>query len=187
MPFTHPNLTNRNEFNINTVKITIIQKPAFEAVGFTWPANLDGGSIARFIKELEEDCRYAKLAATLPSPQQIWVCLSDGSHACGKRFCPVCDMSCAGFDVRCTVCVEKTEEHDFSQLKEDELFAFSVPASEWALFETNPADLHRHDAYKLVGKIGYQWNDRIRLHFDNEHEWTPGKTMHFLLPVIPKK
>ncbi|MCL1951559.1 MAG: hypothetical protein FWF60_01900 [Oscillospiraceae bacterium] len=173
------------EFHRKGFKITVAEKPAFEAVGFTRPANLDGGSIARFIKELKEDGRYAKLAATLPSPQQIWVCLSDGSHACGKRFCPACDMSCAGFDVRCTVCVEKTAEHDFSRFGEGELFTFSVPASQWADFEAD--ENQSFDPYQLAGEIGYQWNDRIRLHFDNEHEWEPGKTVHFLLPVIPKK
>jgi len=28
---------------------------------------------------------------------------------------------------------------------------------------------------------------KIRLHFDNEHEWEPGKTMRFLLPVRKKE
>ena len=158
----------------------------FGAVGFTRPANLDGSSIAQFIKELKEGGRYAKLAETCKLPQQIWVCLSDASHACDKRFCPACDMSCAGFDVRCTVCVEKTQAHDFSKINDDELFAFSVPASAWALFESAHTDAQRHDVYKLADKIGYPWNEKIGFHFDNEHEREQGKTIRFLLPVKKK-
>jgi len=175
------------EFLVNGVKITIDKKPACEFVGFTCPANLDGSSIARFIKKLEDDGRYAKLAATLPSPQQIWVCLSDGGHSCDKRFCPVCDMSCAGFDVRCTVCVEKTAEHDFFRFGEGELFTFSVPASEWALFEQAPG-VPLHNGDKLA-EIGYTWNKKLRFHFDNEHEQerNPGIMHRFLLPVKQKR
>jgi len=179
------------EFHRKGFKITVIEKPAFEAVGFTRPVNLNGGSIAQFIKELTENGQMNRLAATVQAPQQIWVCLSDGSRSCSQSFCPICDLSCAGFDVRCTVCVEKSEEHDFSQLEEGGLFRFRVPASQWADFEVNenqsPTQLHQLDVYQLIGEIGYQWNDKLRLHFDNEHEWAPGKTMHFLLPVISKE
>jgi len=180
----------KKEFHVNGVKITIIKKPALEAVGFTRPANLDGSSIARFIKELEDDGRYAKLAAAAPG-QQIWVCLSDGSHSCNKRFCPRCDMSCAGFDVRCTVCVlkEQTAGYDFSQFGEGELFTFAISASEWVLIEQAPEDSQRLDASKVNSEIGYTWNDKHRFHFDNEHEWErdPGISKLYLQPVQKKR
>jgi hypothetical protein len=35
----------------------------------------------------------------------------------------------------------------------------------------------------MIIETGYKWNSKIGLHFDNEHEWEPGKKMHFLLPV----
>jgi len=180
----------KKEFRLHGFKISIIQRPAFKVAGYTRPVNLDGNSIALFIKELAESRQMSKLAATLQSPQQIWVCLSDVNCSGSKRFCAVCDQSCSGFHTRCTVCVEKTEQHDFSQFNDNELFSFSVPASEWAEFEVGEdhatGELYRFDAYKVVGEIGYQWDDKIRLHFDNEHEWEPGKAMTLLLPVKRK-
>lgn len=177
-----------NEFYVKGFKINIIKKPNFETIGYTRPVNLDGGSIGMFIKELTESGQIDKLAATLQSSQQIWVCLSDVGCSDNNTICKVCDLSCSGFHVRCTVCVEKTEKHDLSHFKDGELFEFSVPASDWAVFEVNeeqdPTDLHTFGVYNMIGEIGYKYNDKIRLHFDNEHEWEASKKMHFLLPVI---
>ena len=166
-----------NEFCVNGFKITVTPKPPFEAIGYTGPVKLDGCSIRLFIKQLTESGKLGKLAATLQPAAQVWVCLSDEGYE--------------GFDCRCTVCVEKTEQHSFSQFEAGELFTLHVPASEWADFELdeeqNPADLHRTGVYGMVGEIGYQFNGEVGLHFDNEHEWEPGRTMHFLLPVIPSQ
>jgi 2-oxoisovalerate dehydrogenase E1 component len=163
------------ETEVSGFKIAIVQKPAFEAVGFTTFVNLDGVSIPSFVRGLTESGRIRRLAATLDGPQQIWVCLS------GEGECPEADC-------RCTVCVERTPEHDFSSLDGDELFTLHVPASAWAVFEVgvgqSPSELHRADVYRMVGEIGYAFNHEVGLHFDNEHEWQPGKTMRFLLPVI---
>ena len=166
-----------NEFYVNGFKITVIAKPSFEVVGYTSPVNLDGCSIRLFIKQLTESGKLGKLAATLQSTAQIWVCLSDEGYE--------------GFDCRCTVCLEKTEQHSFSQFEAGELFRLHVPTSEWADFELNeeqnPTDLHRFGVYDMAREIGYQFNSTVGLHFDNEHEWEPGKKMHFLLPVIPSQ
>jgi hypothetical protein len=164
-----------NEFSVNGFKITIVQKPNFKAIGYTRPVNLDGRSIGVFLKELNENGQMDKLTATLQTPQQVWVCLSDEGYL--------------GSDCRCTVCVEKTEKHDFSQLTEEGLHTLYVSASEWADFEVgedqSPAELHSFDVYKMVEEIGYTFNWNVGFHFDNEHEWGSGKKMHFLLPVIP--
>ena len=109
--------------------------------------------------------KIQKLAETSATPQQIWVCLSD---------CQSCGLGCSGFQICCRVCVEKTENHDFSKLADDEISAFLLPASEWVLYETNDKQsteyLHKIGVYELVKKIGYKWNESVRLHFDNEHE-----------------
>ena len=176
------------KFSIRGVKLTIIKKPEFEMVGFKRPVNLGDGSIGFFVRQLLENGKMKKLAETLATPQQIWVCLSD---------CQSCGFGCSGSQVCCRVCVEKTENHDFSKLADDGIFAFRLPPSEWVLYETNDRQatdyLHEVGVYELVKEIGYQWNESIRLHFDNEHEcynnneWIPGKTYYFLLPVVPMK
>jgi hypothetical protein len=185
---------NTNEFNAKGIKITIIKKSEFEMVGYTKPANLGDGSISLFVKDLVENGQMDKLSTTLKSQQQIWVCLSDVSCSKNNTICPICDMSCSGFQVRCIVCVEKTENHDFSEFKDNELFTLHLPASEWALFELNDSqsaeNLHKFGVYELVKETGYKWNESIRLHFDNEHEcynngeWNPDKNYYFLLLVI---
>jgi len=30
--------------------------------------------------------------------------------------------------------------------------------------------LHKHSPYKLIHETGYEWNKKVGLHFDNEHE-----------------
>ncbi|MCL2517757.1 MAG: hypothetical protein FWF15_04260 [Oscillospiraceae bacterium] len=181
-----------NEYNVKGIKITIMEKPEFEAVGFTRPVNLDGGMIYSFINELSESGQINKLVETLNEPQQIWVCLSDVGCSPNNTYCKVCDLSCSGFQTRCTVCVKKTEKHDFSKFAEAELFTLCVPASEWALYEMNDKqsaeNLH---VYEMVKEIGYEWNTDVRLHLDNEHEcyhdgdWNfDEKSYYFLLPVI---
>ena len=163
-------------FNINGFRVTINCKPNFDIVGYSRPVNLDGKSIAKFIEELNENGQMRKLSATLQLPQQIWVCLSGAGNS--------------GFDCRCTVCVEKTEVHVFSQFEENELFTLSPPPSEWADFEVgesqSPTELHSFDVYKMVEEIGYKFNGKVGFHLDNEHEWSSGKKMHFLLPVVLK-
>lgn len=174
-----------NEYNVKGVKLTIIQKPAFEMVGYKRPANLGDGSIGAFIQQLNKDGNISKLERTLASPQQIWVCLSD---------CQSCGLNCSGFQVCTRVCVEKTENHNFSEFADDELSSLHLAASEWVLYETNDKqatdDLHEVGVYEFVKQIGYKWNESIRLHFDNGHEidhdgeWIFDKPYHFLLPVV---
>jgi hypothetical protein len=167
-------MASSEELCVRGFRVSIIRRPAFEAVGYTTFARLDGSSIGAFIQELTDDGRMQKLASTLPAPQQIWVCLSGKE---GRR-----DADC-----RCTVCVERTPAHDLSGFAGEELFTLHVPASAWAVFEVGPGqtptELHREGVYEMVGEIGCRFNHRVGLHFDNQHEWEPGKTMHFLLPV----
>ena len=100
-------------------------------------------------------------------------------------------MSCAGFQVRCTVCIlkEQTAAYDLSQFVEGELFTFAISASEWVLLEQAPDDTQRLDCSKVNSDIGYTWNEKHRFHFDNEHEWTkdPGIPKLYLQPVQKKR
>jgi hypothetical protein len=162
------------EFHVRGFRTTIIRKPALEAVGYTTFVRLDGSAIGTFIRTLTDGGQMEKLSSTLQTPSQVWVCLSgkEGHH----------DADC-----RCTVCVERTPAHDLSGFADDELFALHVPASAWAVFEVGaeqtPSELHSAGVYNMVGETGYSYNRKIGLHFDNEHEWEPGRTMRFLLPV----
>lgn len=174
------------EFEIDGVRMTIIKKPAFEMAGFKKSVHLGDGSIQRFLAELSRNGKLEKLSRISAAPQQIWVCLSD---------CQSCGLSCTDFHACCRVCTEKPQLYDFSHFEEDELYVFSLPESEWVLYETkdkpSAARLHSVGVYEFVKQIGYQWNENIRLHFDNEHEcydngeWIDGKTYRFLLPVVP--
>jgi hypothetical protein len=163
------------EFCVNGFKITILEKPAFKAIGMTKFVRLDGNSIGLFLNEITENGKLGKLGKTLDDPQQIWVCLSGNEGN-------------SDADCRCTVCVIKTEKHNFSDFENNDLFTLDVPMSEWADFEVNekqsPTELHQGDVYKMICETGYSWNSKVGLHFDNEHEWELGKKMHFLLPVI---
>ena len=173
------------EMNVDGIKITIIDKPEHEMIGYKKPANLGDGSIALFLKQLTEHGKLDQLIGTLKNQQQIWVCLSD---------CLSCGVSCSGFQVCCVVCIEKTTAHDFSKFADNELFTFRLPASKWVCYETQDIQslkaLHSHGIYELVKRVGFKWNDAIRLHFDNEHEchinahWIDGKTAYWLLPVV---
>jgi predicted transcriptional regulator YdeE len=162
------------EFHVRGFRISIVRKPAFEAVGYTTFVRLDGTSIGAFIRALTDGGQMQKLSSTLQAPQQVWVCLSGNE---GRR-----DADC-----RCTACVERTPAHDFSDFAEGELFVLHVPASAWAVFEVGteqtPRELHHVGVYNMIGEIGCSFNHTVGLHFDNQHEWKPGKTMHFLLPV----
>lgn len=163
-----------DQFCVSGFRISIVRKPAFEAVGYTTFVRLDGTSIYAFIRGLTDSGQMKKLSSTLETPQQIWVCLSGKE---GRR-----DADC-----RCTVCVERTPAHDLSNFSEEELFTLHVPASAWAIFEVGaeqtPDELHRVGVYNMIGEIGCRYNHKVGLHFDNQHEWEPGKTMYFLLPV----
>jgi predicted transcriptional regulator YdeE len=165
----------KNEFWVNGFKITILNKPAFKAIGLSkFMYCSDGHSIGDFLNEIKNNGQLNKLEKTINYPQQVWVSLSDNEGTPNS-------------DCRCTVCIFETEKHDFSQFEKNELFSFDIPASEWADYEVNekqsPTELHQGDVYKMIGETGYKFNQKVGLHFDNEHEWEPGKKMHFLLPV----
>jgi|GEM_PF-941030 hypothetical protein len=180
-------------FDVQGAKITIIEKPKFDVVGFTRPVNLDGGMISSFINELSANGQLNKLAETLQTPQQIWACLSDVRCAENRKYCTPCDLNCANFHTRCTVCVEKTDKHDFSSFENGELFMFSVSASKWALCEASDKDSAVNFIMNYSGVIketGFCFDNNIGLHFDNQHEcfvdstWDfSTKKYYFLMPV----
>ena len=157
-------------FTVNGFSVTIRTKPAFEAAGFSRHVKLDGTGISTFLQTLTETGRLAALHQT---GQPVWVCLSPAEEP--------------GFDCRCTVCIETGGE---PPLPAEDRYRFSVSPSDWADFLVNehqsPEELHQHDVYRMVEEIGYTFNWQVGLHFDNEHDWLPGKTMHFLLPFIPR-
>lgn len=171
---------NTNAFDVKGFKIIIEHKTAFEAIGFSKFIRFGEGpdSIGTFLGELSKSGKMKKLADTLNTPQQIWVCLgsSPGTEANSD------------FDCRCTVCVMKSEKHDFSQLVNEDLYTLRAPESEWADYELSAGqsfeDLHKNDVYKMIQEIGYKFNGKVGFHFDNEHEESlPNKGLHFLLPV----
>ena len=177
---------NTNVFNVKGIKITIIEKPEHEMIGYKKSMNEGDGSLDLFVRELAENGKIDKLTGTSQNLQQIWLCLSD---------CLSCGLGCSGVDFCSIVCIEKTKNHDYSAFKDDELFTFCLPASKWARYEIYDIqswdNLFEFGIYELVQEIGYKWNNAIRLHFDNQFEchsngqWNDGKVGYFLLPVVP--
>jgi len=177
---------NANEFNVKGIKLTIIEKPEHEMIGFKKATNEHDGSVDLFIKQFTESGKIDKLIATTQSSQEVWLCLAD---------CLSCGLNCSGFDFCSIICIEKTEKHDFSAFADNELFSFRLPASKWARYEPHDIqswdNLFNYGMYDLVQEIGYKWNDTICLHFDNQHwchkdgQWNEGKIGYFLLPVVP--
>ncbi|MCL2487788.1 MAG: GyrI-like domain-containing protein [Oscillospiraceae bacterium] len=167
---------NVKEFTVNGFRITIIQKSSFEVIGFSRFVRLDGASIGAFLQELTDSGQMDRLAETLAIPQQIWVCLSGNERR-------------SDADCRCTVCVEKSGRHDFTKFNNEELFTLSISESEWADYEVGNGksftDLHHAGVYNMIGEIGYKFNNKVGLHFDNEYEESKlNQALHFLLPVI---
>lgn len=166
-------------FTVRGFRIAIRSVPAFYVTGFTTFAKEDGWSIAAFLRQLREDgslSQLQQLCDQLPpcGPQQVWVCLSGNE---GR----------ADADYRCTVCVQLSEPPGGAQLLGRGLFTLYAPESEWAEFTVapgqSPRELHAAGVYAMVAEIGYGFNGEVGFHLDNEHEWSPGGTMRFLLPV----
>ena len=166
-----------NEFNIKGIKLTIIEKPEFTVYGFFRPVNLDGGMIGNFINELKENGKIKKLEEIAGATPKTWVCLSDCSPEI--PFCDNCDNKCEGFHTRCLFCVMDENVRDTAQLRAEGLFAINLPASEWAVFEF---DENGGDC-SILEKIGYEWNKKLMMHFDDEHDWEPGKKVIWHFPV----
>ena len=170
---------NSNEYIIKGIKATIIEKPEHEMIGYKQPAK-DDGSVPLFVSQLFESGKINKLAKTVQTPQQVWVCLTD---------CLSCGLNCSGFDFCCRVCVEKTINHDFSEFVKNELFTFRLPTSKWVRYESSQdKDIFEYGIYELVQEVGYKWNDAIRLHFDNQYDCVRTKAEdgnYVLLPVVP--
>ncbi|MCL2196980.1 MAG: GyrI-like domain-containing protein, partial [Treponema sp.] len=92
----------KNEFWVNGFKITILNKPAFKAIGLSkFVYCSDGHSIGDFLNEIKNNGQLNKLEKTINYPQQVWVSLSDNEGTPNS-------------DCRCTVCIFETEKHDFS-------------------------------------------------------------------------
>ena len=170
-------ITKQNEFNVKGIKMTIIEKPEHEMIGYKQSMK-DDGSVGLFIERLYRNGKIDDLAQSLQKPQQVWVCLAD---------CLSCGLQCSGIDYCCIICVEKTKEHDFSKIADNELFTFCLPASKWVRYESTDQDIFEYGIYDLVQEIGYTWNDTIRLHFDNQHDCMKQHTKSniVLLPVVP--
>ena len=164
-------------FTVQGYHITICKKPAFYVTGFTTFAKEDGVSIAAFLRQLQADGRLSHLSQLCLGPQQVWVCLSGNENR-------------PDADFRCTVCVERPEPPVRAQLAGHDLFTLYAPESKWADFTLapvqSPRELHAIGVYAMIAEIGYCFNGKVGFHLDNEHEWTPGKTMHFLLPVTKR-
>lgn len=143
-------------------RVKVIQRPAFQVTGYTLivpPGKVE--SIPRFWDEITSDGRLSALkkASSVPT----WV-LGLGSW----------DPECEKHGHRYTICIEITQDTDFSELSQKyPLFTKQIGASDWMCFELTHAiyfeRFWQDNPYQMMKKLGYLFNSgdfSIGLHFD---------------------
>jgi len=69
----------------------------------------------------------------------------------------------------------------------DQLFSMIIKESDWIIFsldfEKDFGKLWENDPYKLIGEIGYDFNNAVGLHIDVFTENYNGHKMEFWMPI----
>jgi predicted transcriptional regulator YdeE len=143
-------------------RVKMMQKPAFQVVGFTFiipPAQ--EAVIPKLWDEVEADGRLVDLIKASPIP--TWV-LGMGSW----------DPECEKHGMRYTICIELTGQTDLRNLvSKYPLFTKQIGASDWMCFKLThqPGNQRfwQDNPYQMMKKLGYKLNTgdfSIGLHFD---------------------
>ena len=152
-------------------RIEIVHSPERIFAGVSRFVKLNGKDISEFLGELNSD---GSLPALEGAFGQVWVGLS-GNEGRGDADC------------RCTVCVEAEADKVREVISTASLYRLCAVESDWAIFhvapEQSPKRLHEIGVYNMIAQIGYRFNWRVGFHLDNEHEWSRGQGMTFMLPV----
>jgi predicted transcriptional regulator YdeE len=174
-----------NSEAITGYKVKILKRDAFKVTGFTLivpPGRRGVDMIPQFWKDVASDGRLGKL--TQASSIRPWV-LGLGSW----------DPECEKHGQRYTICIEETEQTDFSHLAEEHaLFTMEIGATDWMCFEMTHAQFEarfwRDNPYKMMPKLGYQFNMSgygVGIHFDAyPPDYDPNKnpTMEFWITIV---
>jgi hypothetical protein len=140
-------------------RVCVEQRAAFTVVGYT--LIVPPGDIGAFWDEVWTDGRLERLVGC--SKVRPWV-LGLGSW----------DPECPRGGQRYTICIEGTEDTDFTGLAgPPALFTKAIGASLWLRFELPQPQLDgpfwRDDPYRMMGLLGYRFNRTgfdVGLHFD---------------------
>ncbi len=77
------------------------------------------------------------------------------------------DPECEPSGQRYTICLEETEQTDFSHLaKKHPLHTQRFEGCDWICFEMDGKQLWKDDPYTMLGKLGYRFHLRVGVHFD---------------------
>ena len=160
-----------SEYVSHGFRIEVEHKPERIFAGVSRFVKLNGKDIFEFLDELNGDGRLSALEGAFG---QLWVGLS-GNEGRGDADC------------RCTVCVEAEADRVREVIPTASLYRLCAVESDWAIFhvapEQSPKRLHEIGVYNMIAQIGYRFNWRVGFHLDNEHEWSRGQGMMFMLPV----
>jgi hypothetical protein len=100
------------------------------------------------------------------------------------------DKECTEGKYRYTMGIEKNETYIEDKIYTDQLFSMTIKESDWVIFtmdfENDYGKFWGNDPYKMIGEIGYGFNNSVGLHIDVYNEYYDGHKMEFWLPAKQK-
>ena len=100
------------------------------------------------------------------------------------------DKECPEGKYRYTMGIEKDGNYVEDKNFVDQLFSMNIKESDWIIFsldfEKDFGKLWENDPYKLIGEIGYSFNNAVGLHIDVFTENYDGHKMEFWMPIKEK-
>jgi predicted transcriptional regulator YdeE len=164
-------------------RVKLRRRDAFSVAGYTLivPPHQDG-AVPRFWSEVRADGRYEALQAASAVPTCV---LGLGSW----------DPECEQGGQRYTICIEQTEQTDFSALAAEEgIFTKDIGASDWLCFETTFGNymtrFWQDNPYEMMTWLGYRFHTRdfsVGLHFEAytpDCAFSPEAPIEFWITVV---
>jgi hypothetical protein len=141
---------------------------AFSVLGFTKFVK-SGGEL---YDEVRSDGRWDRLKEMAGEDKHIYGAASD------DKGCPRCFY-------RYTIGIRGDGTHDG-----EELFPIHVKESDWIVFkidfDKDYCNFWSKDPYKMIGELGYRFQNDVGLHLDVYDEHYTGQEMEFRMPVREK-
>ena len=100
------------------------------------------------------------------------------------------DKECPEGKYRYTMGIEKDENYIGNKIYANQLFPMNINESNWVIFSLDYQNdfgrLWENDPYKLIGEMGYCFNNAVGLHIDVFPENYDGHGMEFWMPINEK-
>jgi hypothetical protein len=160
-----------DNLEIKGFEYSIKKLSSFEIIGFTKIVNSGGEMYDEVIQKKE---KWEILKNMNPKNKNVYGIAS-------------MDKECSEGKYRYTMGIEKDENYIENKIYTDQLFKMSIKESTWIIFsldfENDFGKLWENDPYKLIGEIGYSFNNAVGLHIDVFTENYDGHKMEFWMPI----